>query len=164
MMKVALSGKAGEGKFALVDDEYYDHLSGMVWYLHNTGYAFNPRATPTVMHRHILPCPDHLFTDHKNGDRLDNRLCNLRVATAQQNTHNAKKHKDSLSCYKGVVRIPNTEVNPWAMRLHVAKGVSESGRFPTEIAAAIAYDAVALRHHGEFAWLNFPDSKTPVSD
>lgn len=40
--------------------------------------------------------------DHVNGDRRDNRLVNLRVATRKQNLENQKLHRDNSTGYRGV--------------------------------------------------------------
>lgn len=53
------------------------------------------------LHRRILCTPEGFVTDHKNGDKLDNRRSNLRVATPSQNQQNnrgrvADHKKDSV--------------------------------------------------------------------
>ncbi len=40
--------------------------------------------------------------DHSNGDGLDNRVANLRLASKKQNARNAKKGKNNTSGYKGI--------------------------------------------------------------
>lgn len=44
----------------------------------------------------------HLEIDHKNGDRSDNRIENLRMATPRQNRRNMKKRSDNKSGFCGV--------------------------------------------------------------
>ena len=71
-----------------------------------------------------------------------------RVATC--NSRNRK----GRSLYKGVEWIP--KANRWRARITVHQKRTSLGTFPTEEAAARAYDAAALRIHGEYARLNFP--------
>jgi len=40
--------------------------------------------------------------DHANGDRADNRLCNLRNVTRTQNNRNARRRRDNVSGATGV--------------------------------------------------------------
>ena len=51
-----------------------------------------------LMHKGYLP----KTIDHINGDKLDNRIENLRAATVGQNQHNRKTNANNTSGYKGV--------------------------------------------------------------
>jgi len=46
--------------------------------------------------------PFHI--DHINGDTEDNRISNLREATAKQNIENQKLHKNNKTGHRGVIR------------------------------------------------------------
>lgn len=59
------------------------------------------------MHRVIWefvngPIPEGMVVDHINGDRSDNRLVNLRLATPSQNAQNRQKSKNNSSGIKGI--------------------------------------------------------------
>ena len=86
-----------------------------------------------------------LLIDHVNGDPGDNRLCNLREATYQQNNQNRKPRTRSLP--KGVARH-RTKFQ--AFIKHNGKGYS-LGIFDTPNEAHAAYCAAAKRICGEFA-------------
>lgn len=45
--------------------------------------------------------------DHINGDKADNRACNLRVVTKSQNQRNSKRRSDNKSGHAGVCRKKN---------------------------------------------------------
>lgn len=96
------------------------------------------------------------MTDHRNLDRLDNRIGNLRPATHSQNVWNSRRHKDASNRYRGVSRFSSKRLkNPWYARISANGLVHCLGCFPTPEEAARAYDAAARRHHGEFARANF---------
>jgi hypothetical protein len=56
------------------------------------------------MHRLILGIPNS-EVDHVNGNPLDNRRVNLRLATRAQNSANTRSRKNTTSKYKGVYWI-----------------------------------------------------------
>lgn len=56
-----------------------------------------------LMHRVVLDAPFGMEGDHINGNTLDNRRINLRLATSQQNNQNKKHpHKNNKLGVKGV--------------------------------------------------------------
>lgn len=101
-----------------------------------------------LMHRLILDFPDSRI-DHKDGNSLNNRKSNLRLATHAQNTQNAVSNIGT-SKYKGVYR----KGGKWAANCQQ----KHLGTFDTEEMAALAYDAAAKMLFGEFARLNFEEA------
>lgn len=91
-----------------------------------------------------------LDIDHINGDRSDNRLCNLRLATRSQNLCNSKGHAKT-SRFKGVAS--HARRRKWRAFL----GKRHLGSFESEVEAARAADCAAKEAYGEFARLNFPE-------
>lgn len=90
--------------------------------------------------------------DHVNSDGFDNRWSNLRLATQEENTRNAKRRSDNTSGFKGVhwrERDKKWNARIWAngKRLHL-------GSFETAEAAHAAYCVAAKTFHGDFARTN----------
>ena len=150
----------GNGKSCKVDASDYEHLGKFNWYLDKAGskeYAARAGAgRPVRMHRQIASPGPGLEVDHKNGDTLDNRRCNLRVCTRTQNNGNRKKSKRGSSRYKGVWWECGNQ--RWCAALGIRQQRIWCGRHKDEKDAAIAYDRAAKEYFGEFARLNFPDS------
>ena len=89
--------------------------------------------------------------DHINGNRMDNRLCNLREASRTGNNRNAK-NKGARSGFKGVQRNRFATIKPsWVACITVDYKAIHLGCFPTPEAAYEAYTAAARMHFGEFA-------------
>lgn len=65
------------------------NLGNEMCYLHRLAYLFMAKTPPNII-------------DHVNGDRSDNRWCNLREATRSQNMCNAKVSAKSKSGVKGI--------------------------------------------------------------
>lgn len=161
MKKIQLGGhkKGSEIKgYALVDDEDYEYLNQFSWFLSN-GYAFRRISyrKNRGMHRFILQSPKKgLQVDHKNGNRLDNRRKNLRLASSAQNSMNRKKLLNKSSVYKGVFYCK--EMGSWRVIITTNQKAYHLGYFTDEHHAALAFDMTASLMFGEFAKLNFPDA------
>lgn len=86
--------------------------------------------------------------DHINGDRTDNRLCNLRHATRSQNLQNKGVRRDSRSGIKGVAVDPRGK---WRAKIRANNRIYNLGYFASAEEAAEAYRIAAEKLHGEFA-------------
>lgn len=166
MKKIPLT----RGLVAIVDDEDYESLSRSTWHAvcrttRATRYAArreyqgggrkNGVFEYIAMHRQILGLRkgDGVEVDHINGDGLDNRRCNLRIATRAENRRNSGP-LGGQSRFIGV--CPVSRSSTWRAQIGHDGTTTHLGCFPSEEAAARAYDRAALAYFGEFARLNFP--------
>lgn len=112
--------------------------------------AFNKRfykAHRVIFHLMGEEVPE--YVDHKNGDRLDNRWCNLRAATATQNTTNSKPRSNAQHPFKGVDF--SKEWGKFRARITEGKKTRLIGYYQTAEEAAEAYNQESLKVFGEFA-------------
>lgn len=154
MKEIALIGKYGKGKFAIVDDKDYDNLCAFSWFMSAKGYAIRTgrkgEDSTVYMHRSILGKKDGFVSDHINCNRLDNRNRNLRLATLSENQYNRKRTENNKSGLKGVYRNKGM----WQAQIRSKNTHYYLGRYEDQLEAALVYDAAAFDLHGQFASLN----------
>ena len=88
--------------------------------------------------------------DHINGDRLDNRIANLREADNAQNSQNRPQQSNNKSGFKGVF-FNHRHSQPWQAQIMARGQRVQLGYFATAEEAHEAYKEAAARLHGEFA-------------
>jgi hypothetical protein len=151
-----------EDAWTILDQQDYYRFGCFKWEISGNDNKFyavrnvkagSSRTTTVRLHRLILNAPQDLVVDHINGDSLDNRRANLRLATHSQNCCNKKKRENTSSRFMGVCFEKSK--NKWCVRIRHSGKRIWLGRFDSEIDAAKAYDEAAKKYHGEFARLNF---------
>ncbi len=88
--------------------------------------------------------------DHRDLDKTNNRLANLRDATRSQNSANKPAQSNNKSGLKGVSWFPGSVSNPWRAAIGYEKKQIHLGLFSTKEEAHAAYVAAAERLYGEF--------------
>ena len=108
-------------------------FKGKLYYLHHLVYLYHFGTLPEVI-------------DHKDGDKLDNKVENLRGATPMLNTHNRVGNVGAASPFKGVSK----KRGKWRARITVNKVTYSLSSFDTEEQARDAYNEKAKVLHGDF--------------
>jgi hypothetical protein len=146
----------------LIDAEHWPRISGYKWSVSSDGddrmyVSTRIEGKKIYLHRFLLEAPHDQRVDHRNGDPLDNRKANLRLATHQQNMFNRRKaqtygRKPTTSSFKGVTR----ERSRGRYNARIMKdGVNHYlGSFMDERSAAMAYARAEQEMFGEFAYTN----------
>lgn len=154
-----------KGQKALVDDADFERFGGLKWYAkanRKSFYAYrsqiiNGKHVRFALHRVILDAPPDMVVDHVNGNTLDNRRENLRLAHYYQNSQNQRTRAIYRSSeFKGVSKFRTK----WAAQIALRGVCVKLGNFSTAMDAARAYDNAAQLLFGEFAHLNFGGSNT----
>lgn len=150
-----------KGQVAIVDAMDAGLVNRYRWY-YSTRAQGHPYANTTIneggktvrlsMHRLIMGAVAGQVVDHINGDTLDNRRSNLRLADTQRNSWNHGSQNGSKSQYRGVSFYDNRFV----ARIFVDGRNQSLGNYTDERLAARVYDYAATMHFGEFARLNLP--------
>lgn len=102
------------------------------------------------MHRIIMGANPGMLVDHIDGNGLNNRRSNLRLATYAQNQYNVGVRKDSRSGIKGVRLYPNGR---WQARIRVDGQCKSLGYYATAEEASKAYENASKELHGIFSRL-----------
>lgn len=142
-----------QGKFAIVDDRDFKSLSAFKWYARKAKHTFyavrnthrkegGTRRT-VYLHRDLLDLPVGIFTDHKDGNGLDNRRNNLRPATRKLNRQGFRhKPLGAVTRFRGVTW--HTQLLKWQARIMIGSQRVSLGCFKHEVEAARAYDKKAI--------------------
>ena len=95
---------------AMIDIEDVDKVSKYCFYLDNKGYARARKGNDKIfLHHLIMGKPNRgLVIDHINRNPLDNRKCNLRIATRSLNSINSKLAKNNTTGVRNVHIDKNT--------------------------------------------------------
>lgn len=142
----------------LVDDEDYDFLSQFKCSVFEArkGSFYAIKTKPIngtrYIHRILINAKPGYEVDHINGNGLDNRRCNLRIATPSQNRMNRGKQRNNTSGYKGVYW--NKDCKKWLASITIVNKQKHLGLFTEIKDAARAYNKAAIDYFGEYAIIN----------
>ena len=89
------------------------------------------------------------YLDHKDLNKKNNRIINLREATFSQNRSNTRAMRDNTSGLKGVVWHKRDK--KWQAQISADGRQRHLGLFDTKQAAHEAYCIAAVKYHGQFA-------------
>jgi len=148
------------GGYTFLIDDDTAHLALLPWRVRVAPvesaqpYAYFSRGRKyRWLHREVLGIshldPKRVMADHVDGNTLDCRRSNLRVATPSQNQQNARKRRDNTSGHKGVSRVRSS--GRWQAYIKVdgrQRGLGAYDRLEDAVAARKAAERAS---HGGFS-------------
>lgn len=157
MKKLELSGPLGRGFFVLLDDEDYEEMSVWSWNISWKGYAIRTERAggkrTIYLHREVAKRAGIKIgskqVDHRDGDKMDCRRENLRIASNQQNQANVSRQTNNTTGFKGVSY--HKVKKKWIARIGVRYKRISLGHFDNPEDAHAAYEAAAIKYFGQFA-------------
>lgn len=146
----------GAGLYATLDEQDWHRFKDSMWCVSKWGYAFRSglKCQSIYLHKEVLGIKGRILGDHINGDRLDNRRCNLRIASKAQNARNRDKSSKSGNPFKGITY--RKKRGDYQARISFEGKFLHIGCSKNPIEAALYYDIAAQIFYGPFARLNFP--------
>lgn len=138
-----------QDRVAVIDEASIPAVSGRNWSAHfEDGNWYAVASGGVRMHRLIMGDPSDLV-DHIDGDGLNNRLSNLRVADKSKNACNSKMRDDNVSGARGVMW--DKARSRWRAFITIDDKQRYLGRHHTFEEAVAAWERGSEKYHGEFA-------------
>ena len=157
---IPLVGTRGAGRYVRVDEHDLQPVIHHRWSLliPNPDCPFGTYAQAWItdrhgvkrrmtLHRFLMDALPGQLVDHINGDGLDNRRCNLRLVTREQNQRN-RRARDGRK-HKGITQTPSGQ---WRARIEVEGRSRHLGVFETPEAAGNAYQVAGVELFGSYAF------------
>lgn len=148
-----------QGKFAVIDETDAEWTGQWNWHFKRQGGGYAGRrqvvdGKPTIVYLHraiaqlagLQVC--NLEIDHRSGDSLDNRRCNLRTATRLDNCANLSMNSNNTSGFKGVYWYARK--HRWIASIRRDGHMKHIGSFETAYEAHLAYESAASQMFGDF--------------
>jgi len=119
-------------------------------YIHTSVRNKDGSKTLHSLHRMLMGDPEGMFIDHINGDTLDNRRSNLRIASPAQNVRN--RHKNNSNNTSGVTGVCwDARDNRWRSRIQVDGKMISLGYFSDFNNAVAARKKAEKTYYKDFA-------------
>lgn len=126
-----------------IDKDVYDTVKDFCWHSTELNYiCTNINKRKVYLHRFIMSPTDNMVIDHINHDTTDNRKCNLRVCTQQENTRNKSS--------EGVSKRYDT--NRWEAYVFMNNKKIHLGYYATKEEALDARKDGEKKYYKEFAY------------
>lgn len=130
----------------IIDLEDVEKIKNYKWSRESAGYVIS--STHIKLHRLIMDCPEDMFVDHVNHNRLDNRKQNLRTCTKQQNNWNKSTQHNNTSGFPGINMLPGGK---YRVRITMNNRRMHIGCYNTLEEAIEARKQAEVEYFGEYA-------------
>lgn len=92
----------------IIDKDKLKELRKYRWFIDKKGYAscyykVDGKQKSLKMHRLVIDAPSKAIVDHKDKNKLNNRLSNLRIVNSTESNRNNTRRKDNTSGVTGVM-------------------------------------------------------------
>lgn len=134
----------------IIDTADLEKIKDHYWSVNSQGYVIT-----VINHKHkrlhlfLLGKTKGYVTDHKNGNKLDNRKSNLRKTTLQLNVFNATVAKNNNSGRTGVSQVTKKTKITWRARIMKDRKDISLGYHKTKEQAINARKKAELKYFGE---------------
>lgn len=142
--------KCGNGKSFITDKDDVEMIKNFCW--NNDGkYILTHDSATTTLRLHVFLMKDQIteekcFVDHINGNRFDNRRCNLRVCTREQNSYNT--YRKTNTGWQGV----NYSNGKYVVKLQYQGDIVYNGEFDNLHEAVEKRIELEDKYYGEFSY------------
>lgn len=138
--------KLTQGKFAMVDDDIFDHMNKFTWHVErhkkDIFYASRFRSRKIkegpktiLLHREIMTPTKDFQIDHIDGNGLNCQRENMRIVTSRQNSQNKLVHRNGklVGCFWSKAH------SMWRSQININGVKKHLGMFNSEREAHQAY-------------------------